>query len=256
MSYDLSSIQSGPSTAPPRILIYGEHGLGKSTWASGAPSPIVIQTEDGLGSIDVDSMPLCEKFGDVISCISALVKSDHKYATVVLDSLDWCEQLISAHVIDTHEKSDLGYGKDKAIEARCMRRVLDGLNILRTKKSMTVILTAHAITKRHDDPSGESWDRSTLALGKHSGAMAQEWCDVVAYASHKIHVKKTETGFGRSVASGKSLGRIMRTQSQPAFDAKSRYKIPSELDLSWGAFETAMSAQKPKSTKKETVKNG
>ena len=43
-----------------RVIIYGESGLGKTTFATSAPSPIVIQTEDGLGEIDVPCFPLAE----------------------------------------------------------------------------------------------------------------------------------------------------------------------------------------------------
>jgi hypothetical protein len=32
-------------TRPPRIIVYGEHKIGKSTFATSAPNPIVIRTE-------------------------------------------------------------------------------------------------------------------------------------------------------------------------------------------------------------------
>ena len=41
-----------------RVIVYGESGLGKTTFATSAPNPIVIQTEDGLGEIDVPCFPL------------------------------------------------------------------------------------------------------------------------------------------------------------------------------------------------------
>lgn len=44
----LQKIQSGRSTAPPRLMIYGTEGIGKSTLAARVPQPIFIQTEDGL----------------------------------------------------------------------------------------------------------------------------------------------------------------------------------------------------------------
>ena len=39
-----------------RVIVYGESGLGKTTFATSAPSPIVIQNEDGLGEIDRKSV--------------------------------------------------------------------------------------------------------------------------------------------------------------------------------------------------------
>ncbi|MEY3227343.1 MAG: hypothetical protein RLZZ536_1962, partial [Planctomycetota bacterium] len=45
----MQQIQSGRSHMPPRIMTYGTEGVGKSSLASGAPHPIFLQTEDGLG---------------------------------------------------------------------------------------------------------------------------------------------------------------------------------------------------------------
>ena len=54
----LDSVTSGKRLAPPRLLVYGVEGCGKSTFCSGAPSPVFIQTEDGLGQIDCSKFPL------------------------------------------------------------------------------------------------------------------------------------------------------------------------------------------------------
>lgn len=51
----LETIQSGRENRPPRIMIYGSEGVGKSTFGASAPSPIFIQTEDGLGELDSTS---------------------------------------------------------------------------------------------------------------------------------------------------------------------------------------------------------
>ena len=54
----ISSITKGREAQPPRIMIYGSEGVGKSTFAASAPKPIFIQTEDGLGEIDCRKFPL------------------------------------------------------------------------------------------------------------------------------------------------------------------------------------------------------
>ena len=41
-------IQRGKTPMPPRLMVYGTEGIGKSTLAAGAPKPIFVQTEDGL----------------------------------------------------------------------------------------------------------------------------------------------------------------------------------------------------------------
>ena len=62
----LDSVTSGKQLAPPRLLIYGVEGCGKSTFCSGAPAPIFIQTEDGLGQIACNKFPLANKYDELL----------------------------------------------------------------------------------------------------------------------------------------------------------------------------------------------
>ena len=48
----LENIHKGKTNLPPRIVMYGQEGIGKSSWSAKAPKPIFIPTEDGLGEID------------------------------------------------------------------------------------------------------------------------------------------------------------------------------------------------------------
>ncbi|MCP4887502.1 MAG: AAA family ATPase, partial [Planctomycetaceae bacterium] len=45
MTSVLESIQHGRQPKPPRVLLYGVEGIGKSTFGSEAPKPIFVQTE-------------------------------------------------------------------------------------------------------------------------------------------------------------------------------------------------------------------
>jgi len=114
----LENIQRGKVSLPPRILVYGTEGVGKSTFAAGAPKPIFIQTEDGLGEIDCERFPLVRTFDDVMNSIAALYTEPHDYGTVVIDSVDWLERIIWDRVCrdfpvkyNSIEKVDGGYGK-------------------------------------------------------------------------------------------------------------------------------------------------
>ena len=60
---------------PPRILIYGKEGIGKTWFAAGMPNPIFLPLEDGLGSgISCDSFPLIERYQDLIKNLKDLIK--------------------------------------------------------------------------------------------------------------------------------------------------------------------------------------
>lgn len=246
MAFDLSSLRRGPQAKPPRIVIYGEHGLGKSTFAAAAPSPVFIPTEDGLGAIDTTSFPLAKSYSDIRNAIATLLEEKHDFKTVVLDSLDWSESLIWSHVAEKHGKEgieDFDYGKGYIHAADELRDLLEGFNTLRMKRGMCVILTAHSQVKRFDDPTSESYDRFQLKLHKHASAIVQEWADIVAFASFDVYVKGEDVGFGKKRGRALEAGsRVMHTTRAPAFDAKNRYGLPPKMPLSWGALQEQLSA--------------
>ncbi|MFQ5734290.1 MAG: AAA family ATPase, partial [Planctomycetaceae bacterium] len=83
----LQQIQSGRKPSPRRVMLFGTHGIGKSTFGAMAPGPIFIQTEDGLGEIDCDRFPLTQSFDDAMQALSELYTAEHSYRSVVVDSL-------------------------------------------------------------------------------------------------------------------------------------------------------------------------
>ncbi|MEM9073931.1 MAG: ATP-binding protein [Myxococcota bacterium] len=244
MAFDLSSLTKGPDAKPPRVVVYGEHGLGKSTFAAGAPNPVFIQTEDGLSAIDTTKFPLAKKYEDVIEAITTLYKEEHDFRTVVLDSLDWLEALIWDYAARTNEYQgieDFGYGKGYVLAADIMREVLDGLNALRLEKGMAVIATAHCQVRRFDSPTSEPYDQFKLKLHKFAAPIVQEWADVVGFVSLDEIIKKEDVGFNKKAARGITTGRrMLHLCPKPAYAAKNRFGLPDELPLEWGAFEEAM----------------
>jgi len=154
----LQQIRSGPRHSPPRLLVYGTEGIGKSTLASNAPKPIFVATEDGLDQIDCNSFPLARRFDEVMSAVSALYSEKHDYQSVVIDSLDWLERLIWDDVcrdygVKSIEKVDGGYAKGYTHALTQWREVLDGLDALRNERGMAIVLLAHAKVEKFEDPT-------------------------------------------------------------------------------------------------------
>lgn len=243
MAFNLQSIQRGKSIKAPRLFVYATHGIGKSTFASAAPEPIFICTEDGLGSIDTASFPLATSSADVLSALETLYTEDHDFKTVVLDSVDWYEQILQREIENTHEAKELAYGKGAIILAERWKQLIDGLNALRNDKGMAVILIGHCEIKRFDSPEVDSYDRYQPKLAARSSALLQEWADAVLFANYKTVVRKEDVGFNKSVAKGITTGeRLLHTAETPAYLAKNRYGLPAQLPLSWEAFSNAMTA--------------
>lgn len=241
MAITLQSISRNHAMRAPRVMLYGPHGIGKSTFGASAPAPIFIQTEDGLGTLDVDHFPLAKSNQDVLDAIGALYTEGHDFQTVVVDSLDWLDTLIWNDINARFEAKELAYGKGAVIAADYWRQILDGLNALRNDRNMAVILLAHAQVKRFDSPEVEPFDRYSPKLQERSSALVQEWCDAVFFANFKLFVTKAEVGFNREVSRGMTTGeRVMYTTEKPAFLAKNRYGLPDSLPLSWDAFAGAI----------------
>lgn len=241
MAFNLDSIKRSTGIKAPRVMIYGPHGLGKTTFGAGAPSPIFILTEDGLGKLEIDHFPLATSYADVLDAISSLYSQDHNFQTVVIDSLDWLDSLVWQDINAKHEAKELAYGKGAVIAADYWRNILDGLSALRDDKSMAVVLIAHTEIKRFDSPETEPYDRYRPKLQERSSALIQEWCDAVFFCNYRVLTKETEVGFNKEVRRGITTGeRLMYTTEKPAYLAKNRYGLPDQLPLSWESFVSAI----------------
>ena len=239
----ISSITKGREAQPPRIMIYGSEGVGKSTFAALAPNPVFVQTEDGLSEIDCSKFPLAKSFDDVVLQLQAVRDEQHDYGTVVIDSLDWLERLVWDRVCADYggksiEKADGGYGKGYVHALTYWRQIVSLLNDIRARKGMAVILIAHAAVERFEDPEHAAYDRYTPRLHKKACSLVCEWVDAVLFASRRMRVDSTT---GKAAPVGADGGeRILRTNGSPACIAKNRFGLPTELPLSWSAFVEAL----------------
>ena len=214
---------------PPRLLIYGIEGIGKSTLGASAPDPIFIPTEDGLDRIDTDSFPLCQSFEDMMKCVQTLKNEKHSYRTVVLDSADWGENLIFARVCKqfgatTVGKADGGYQRGYEHALNYWHQLIAVLGELRTEKGMIVILIAHAKIEKHDDPETTPFDRFSPKLHQKANALLCEWCDATLLATREFGAAKGEKSGGK---------RILRCIPSATCVAKNRYNLPEIMPLEW-----------------------
>jgi AAA domain len=248
----LSRIERGRAAKPPRILVYGTEGIGKSTFGSQSPNPIFIQTEDGLDEIACDKFPLATTFDDVATALAELRTRQHDYETVVLDSMDWLERLIWDKLCAEHNATSIelvagGYSKGYTHALTYWRDLIDQLNVLRNQRGMVVLLIAHSKVERFEDPESSPYDRYSPRLHKHASALISEWCDAVLFATRKIRTQSEDAGFNRKRTTAHAIGkaggeRILRCVGGPSCVAKNRFGIADELPLSWAAFMNALSA--------------
>ena len=244
-----AAIETGRVTRPRRTLVYGTHGIGKSSFAARFPSAIVVQTEEGLNGIEVARFPLAKTFDDVIDALGSLAEHEHAYRTVVIDSLDWLERLVWAATVERHGKQgieEFGYGKGYVFALDLWKVVLDTLDVLLEERGMAVVLIAHAAVERFNNPETDPYDRFVPRLQRLASAFVQEWCDEVLFATYRVHTRTATEGFDRKRVQAIGTGeRILRTTERPAHVAKNRLALPDEIPLDHRVFAAYARGENP-----------
>ena len=235
----LDSVMTGKETQIPRLLIYGAEGVGKSSFAASAPKAVFIQTEDGLGNIDTSKFPLVEDFDEMMLQLKAVRDEEHDYQTLCVDSLDWLERIIWERVCRDYGVKNIevaagGYGRGYQMALTYWRQFISILNEIRVKRRMAIILVAHAKVERFEDPEHPAYDRYSPRLHKLANSLICEWVDAVLFATRRMRV---DSDTGKAAAVGADGGeRVLRTTGSPAYIAKNRFSLPTEMSLSWQAF--------------------
>lgn len=240
MTITLSNVRSGTPSVPPLVMVYGTHGVGKTSWAASAPNPIFIQTEDGLGMIGAPTFGLLKTYDEIMEAVGALFTEDNDYKTVILDSADHLEPIIWGQACKDNNWANIeapGYGRGYVAALDLWRTLIDGLRALRDERKMTVILIAHSKIERFESPETEAYDRYSPKMHKGASALLQEAMDAVLFANYRVNTIKSDAGFGKKVTRAIGAGdRVLYTEERPAFLAKQRYNLPPSIPMTWDDF--------------------
>ena len=235
MSRSLSSLNRRSVVKPPIMIIYGTKGIGKTTMAAGAPNPVLLAIEDGVGLLDVPHWNNIASFGDVIEALGALYSEEHDRKTLIVDSLDWLEPLVwqEAAVRNGWQSIESpGYGKGYIAASAVWREYLDGIRALRDDRGMTVVQIAHDTIKRFDSPESDPYDRYQIKLHERASALLQEHADLVGFVTYRVSTKEKDVGFNQKVTRAVGGGnRVFYTEERPAYLAKNRLGLPHAIDL-------------------------
>ncbi|WP_169157723.1 ATP-binding protein [Brasilonema bromeliae] len=235
----LERIQRGPQRRPLAVCVYGVPGVGKTTFGASAPGALVWCLEDGASFIDVAKLPAPESWNEALGVLQELADKPHDFKTLVVDTLDALEVLAVAHVCAEAKKktlADFAWGGGYAALANEWRRFLSGLDNLRAKRAMHIVLIAHEHRKRHDDPELGQYEMYRPKLQEKAWGLTNEWCDAVLFAQFDAAVFEKEGQKNRAIVSGR---RVLRTVRETGFVAKNRLGLPRKVDLDWKSFEAA-----------------
>jgi AAA domain len=228
------TIHATTANLPPRILVYGPEGVGKTTLAARFPAPVFLQTEDGCpGKLSIDTFGMLDGYKPVRDALSFLAGEQHEHHTVVIDSLDALEPLIWRDACASQGWASVEavpYGKAYTIIDAWWHDILAGLDFLRRERGMTVVLLAHSAIERIDDPRAASYTSYQLRLHKRARALVQDWTDAILFLAPDLNLTSEDAGFGkkRTRADGGST-RWLHCEGRPSFVAKNRFSLPIKI---------------------------
>lgn len=248
----LGQVTKGKIHKPYNILIYGPEKVGKSTFAAGAPNPIFVGPEKGTANLDVSRYPEVGTWPELIAALDDLIKTEHDYKTLVVDSLDWCEPMLFEDIAGKGKsivKALGGYGNGfKESTRRFVDEYLYKINELQERKKMNVIHIAHAQVVDFVDPYLQlSYNRYDLKLYKNTASKFKECVDAVLFAQYESFAKEDDNG----VKTNASGNRLIYTEHQPTFSAGNRFGLPHVIKMDFAEFDKLARSGNPDS--KEAV---
>lgn len=232
-------ITRGRKARAQKVVIYGPEGIGKSTFAAQFPEPVFIDTEGSTDNMDVAWMDKPTSWTMLKNEIAFIKANSDACKTLVIDTIDWAEQLAVSYVCSQHQKNgieDFGWGKGYTYVQEEIGRLLNSLSEL-VDIGINVVLTAHAQIKKFEQPDEMgAYDRYELKLGQKTSSktapLVKEWADMVLFANYKTFIMTTDDG--KKKAQGGE--RVIYTNHRPAWDAKNRHGLPDQLPFDFGSI--------------------
>lgn len=229
-------IIEGKEIVAPRIVYYAVPGFGKTTFASKFPNPILVRTEDGGRNIAVKKTEALETYLDFKDAIEWLMQEPHEFKTVVIDTLDQLELLITKDVCAQEGKTDLGeigFGRGEKKSAAFLSQVLGQLDVLNKERGMIVLLLAHSTVSEVKDPINDPYSRFRININeKYCLPEVERWADCILFGNYKIRTKEHKAGAKKLIRPvGDFDTRVIYTEGRPSFLAKNRYGLPKEIEL-------------------------
>lgn len=236
-----------PEDRPVMATICGDSGLGKTTLAASFPKPIIIRAEDGLQAIPTeerpDAFPVLQDVQMLWDQLTGLLREEHDYKTLVIDSASALERMFIQYIIDNDVRADGtkpksinqalgGYGAGLNALAAMHQRVRKAAGFLNERKNMHVVFTAHADTEMIELPDQDPYTRYSLRLSKRSVAPYVDDVDLVGFLKLETLIRGKDGERKKAISDGT---RLLVTYATAANISKNRYGITEDLTVEKGA---------------------
>lgn len=232
-------------TEPRKAMIYGVGGIGKTTWATSWPDPILLSAEGGGSGMK------CKGFSKVASTmdifreqIDFIENGNHSCQTLVIDPINWIERFKHQEIAASKGKAtikDCGFADDGYLLAvPWWDTLIQTLERIRVRRQMHQVLVAHADKTSFIHPEHGKYEYFSPKMHPSAWSMLVEWCDDVLFACFPMVTKtdSTDTSKKQSRRLAVSAGdRVVYTTQSPTRIAKNRLRgCPEEISLDFDDY--------------------
>lgn len=270
--FNLTNLTSIKTRSPLKVVIYGDNGVGKSTFASEAEGCVFMDLEGNIDHLDSPKQSL-KTWEECIEFLRSLITQEHQFKTLIIDSLEALEQKIWNYSCTANVTKDgytpqfiddqkvFSFGKGYSYALNIWRKFIEMLNTVRSRKGMDIILIAHSGVRKHEVFGGGSFDRYEFRLHTKAAGLIADWCHCIFFATTEVKIETDwkNLEFNKPKKKARLTGnRSMYTACQAAHLAKNVYNLPECLPLDWEIFLKYVNKfyeNTEKSSQKETTES-
>ena len=172
------------------FLLYGEKKIGKTSIAAQFPKALFLAFEKGYSGLSIFVEPMFDSnekpdWRKFVKYIDLLVKEDHDFKTIVLDTIDNAYAACMDYVCMVEgwdHPSDGAYGKGwKAVEKEFATQIGRLVNC----DKFGVIFLSHAVEKEFMERTGGKYDKIIASMPDQARKLVSAVCDcIVFYGYH------------------------------------------------------------------------
>lgn len=240
MSISLDSIKLSKKSAK-RILVYGVQGIGKTQLARLLDNSLFLCTEKGFG--DFENQPYIEinSVQDILEAIALLYTEDTGFEHLVIDTVSAMESIIHEKMLTDWNVESLdkvgvnggGWYKWRLEALPIWSEIVQGLEALREKKGINIILLGHSASKEERPPDKDPYNKYTLdLLNKEVAGLLYRWVDVIAFYNYETSFKTIGAGKTKKMQAIGTPKRVIYLAERATAFAKCRYEgVSDKLEI-------------------------
>lgn len=235
-------IKSSKQITPMKLLIYGNNGTGKSTFAANANNVLFLDLEKNLQHLNAQSFKASsyEEIQEFLEIINSEDAAEFK--TIAIDSIDVLLDIFTKHILKTNPRlSSLNsdYAKGWGILDKMFGEFLSSIEYVRERKNKNIILICQYEQKTFNDIDIGVYTCKDLALPQRIAKQVKNWANAVLYFTTDDSTREINSGMSK-INKKISGNLIMHTTQSDTKYAKNPYGLPEVMPVCWQTYSNAV----------------